>query len=73
MLVTMTLETGPNVVVLFLIKLMNDPPDNFNITDYISFVSSSTRAATMNRIKRTIPLKPCLNSTRHFYFNMQDG
>ena len=55
--------------VLFLIKLMNDPPDNFNITDYISFVSSSTRAATMNRIKRTIPLKPRLNSTRHFYFN----
>ena len=48
---------------------MNDPPDNFNITDYISFVSSSTRAATMNRIKRTIPLKPRLNSTRHFYFN----
>ena len=52
--------------VLFLIKLMNDPPDNFNITDYISFVSSSTSAATMNRIKWTIPLKPRLNTTRHF-------
>ena len=57
--------------VLFLIKLMNDPPDNFNITDYISFVSSSTRVASKNRIKRTIPLKPHLNTTscRHLYFN----
>ena len=55
--------------IFLLIKLMKDPPNNFNITDYISFVSTSTRAATMNRIKRSIPLKPRLNTTRHFYFN----
>ena len=39
--------------VIFLAKLMVDPPTNFCLSDYISFFSSSTRASSQNRIKRT--------------------
>ena len=51
---------------MFLIKCIKDPPDNFNIYDYISFSTSITRSATHHNLthkyKRT-------SIGRHFYFN----
>ena len=55
--------------ILLLVKLMSDPPDNFCIDDFITSVSSSTRASTQHKIKRVYSRTPRLNSTRHFYFN----
>ena len=55
--------------VLFLIKLMIDPPSGFCLDEYISFMSSSTRASSHNKIKRSHLLIPHLNVTRHFFFN----
>ena len=48
---------------------MVDPPTNFCLSDYISFFSSSTRASSQNRIKRTDSSIPRLNATKHFFFN----
>lgn len=55
--------------VLLLVRLMTDPPSNFHLEDHITYVSSSTRASAHNRIKRTHPLIPRLNTTRNFFFN----
>ena len=55
--------------VLLLVRLMIDPPSNFCLEDYVTFVSSSTRASTHRKIKRSHPLIPRLNVTRNFYFN----
>lgn len=55
--------------VLLLVKLSIDPPTNFHLEDYISNISSSTRASAYNRLKRSNHTIPRLNSTRNFYFN----
>ena len=55
--------------ILLLVKLMSDPPDNFHIDDFVTRVSSSTRASTQHKLKRVYSRSPRLNSTRHFYFN----
>ena len=55
--------------VLFLIKLTIDPPSGFCLEEYISYVSSSTRASSHNKIKRSQLLIPRLSVTRSFYFN----
>ena len=49
--------------VLLLIRLMTDPPSNFRLEDYITFVSSSTRASTLTRLKGLIHF--CLTSALH--------
>ena len=52
--------------VMFVIKCLKDPPDNFNILNYISFTNTNTRSSTKNKMsynfKRT-------TIGRHFYFN----
>ena len=53
--------------VLFLIKLMIDPPSGFCLDGYISFISSSTREISHNKIKRSRLLIPHLDITRHFF------
>ena len=55
--------------VLLLVKLITNPPTNFHLEDYISNLSSSTRASAYNRLKRSNHTIPRLNSTRNFYFN----
>ena len=55
--------------ILLLIKMLNGPPDNFHLDDYIVVVSSNTRASTSNHLKRVQPTIPRLNSTKFFYFN----
>ena len=54
-----------------LIKLLKDPPDNFQLDHYINFVSSSisTRSSTSLKLRTVDSYVPRLNSTRHFYFN----
>ena len=51
---------------MFLIKCFNDPEDNINIHKYISFVTTSTRARTNNRLK---PNFVKTSTAKHFYFN----
>ena len=51
---------------LFLIKNIKYPSDNYNILDFVSFVKSSTRFGSSTKLK----LNLCrTNTTRHFYFN----
>lgn len=51
---------------LFLIKNIKYPSDNYNILDFVSFVKSSTRFGSSTKLK----LNRCrTNTTRHFYFN----
>ena len=53
--------------VLLLIKLMIDPPSGFSLEEYVTFISSSTRASSFNKIKSSRKLIPRLNVTRHFF------
>ena len=50
---------------MFFIKSLKEPPDNLNISDYVSFVSGNTRAASTSKlsIKYTY-----YRSSRHFFF-----
>ena len=51
---------------MFIIKCIKTPPDNFDIHKYISFVTSSTRSASHHKLKQNL----CRTSRyRHFYFN----
>ena len=55
--------------VIFLIKLMVDPPNNFCLEDYISYVSSSTRVSSQYKLQRVNPSIPRINAMKHFFFN----
>ena len=51
---------------MFLIKLLKEPAYNFNILDYISFSTTSTRSGSTRKLK----FKICKsNLSRHYYFN----
>ena len=52
--------------IMFLIKCIKDPPDNFNIFEFIQFVSSSTRSGSNNKLVISLT---CSSKVRHFYFN----
>ena len=54
--------------ILLFVKLVKFPPDNFSILTYISFISSSARSSSSNKIKSNLPI-PRSNTIRHFYFN----
>lgn len=55
--------------IMFLVKCLKNPPDNFDIYDHISFVDQdgrSTRSSAAHHLKS----KQCHTSySRHFYFN----
>ena len=51
---------------ILLIKLIKDPPENFNMMQYVSFTASRQSGS---QLKLNSPQIPRLNSTRHFYFN----
>ena len=55
--------------IMFFISLVQSPPDNFNLSNFIKFSSSATRSSTMHKIHSASTHIPRLNSTRHFYFN----
>lgn len=52
--------------VLFLVKSLQAPADNFDITQYISFATNRTRAAT--NMNLSIPYNRT-STSRHFYFS----
>ena len=52
--------------VMFLIKCIKDPPDNFNIFEFVQFVSSSTRSGSNNKLVINLTRS---SKVRHFYFN----
>ena len=52
--------------VLFLLKCIKYPPDNFNVFSYISFCKSNTRSSSMGKLMYVYKR---LSTTRHFYFN----
>ena len=51
--------------ILFLIKNLKNPTDSFNINNYISFSTSSTRSCGM-KLRHNVSFT---NKNRHFYFN----
>ena len=52
--------------VLFAVKSMKDPSDNFNIFDHIRVLNSITRSTSRNHLAHNF----CRTTTaRHFYFN----
>ena len=55
--------------ILFFITLIKFPPDNFNLKNYIQFITSASRSATSHKIRPVITRSPRLNITKFFYFN----
>ena len=51
---------------IFLVKSIKDPPDNCDISSYVTFSHSTTRASYLNHLQHNF----CHSSTvHHFYFN----
>lgn len=55
-------------IFLFL-SLFKNPPDNICLSDYVQFITSTTRSSSANNIRSSLVHSPRLNITRHFYFN----
>ncbi len=51
---------------LFVLKCLKDPPDNFDIFNYISYSSGPTRSSTSHKLELKFYR---FSSTRHQYFN----
>ena len=51
---------------MFLIKSLKSPTDNFNINNYITFASGTTRSRTHHKL---VHLRTSTTIQRHFYFN----
>ena len=51
--------------IIFFFKCLKSPSSSFNINNYVSFASSSTRFAN----SKLLHTKSTTNSSRHFYFN----
>ena len=52
--------------ILFILKCILHPPDNFNIFNYVSFCTTNTRSAGGGKLCYVYKRLSC---TRHFYFN----
>ena len=52
--------------IIFFFKCLKSPSSSFNINNYVSFASSSTRSSANAKLLHT---KSTTNSSRHFYFN----
>ena len=51
---------------LFLVKCLQNPSDNFNIFNYVSFSATTTRSNSAGKLKHNFRRT---STTRHFYFN----
>ena len=51
---------------MFLVKCLLHPSDNFNILDYVSFVNSASRRATCGKLAYKYTRT---STSRHYYFN----
>ena len=52
--------------IMFLVKHLKQPQDNFNIRDHVRFVTTSTRLGSNLKLSHNFTR---LNKTRHYYFN----
>ena len=52
--------------VLLLLHLVEFPPDNYNLSDFVHFFDSSTRSATAGKFVPSSLIIPRLNHTKHF-------
>ena len=52
--------------IIFFLKSLQSPSASFNILDYVSFCTSSTRSASKLQLTHALSAK---NSSFHFYFN----
>ena len=52
--------------IMFLVKCIQNPQGNLDVSSFISFIKSRTRASISMRLQHNFC---CLSSTRHFYFN----
>ena len=50
---------------IFCVKSLQSPSDNFNIRNYVQFSTSSTRSSGCKLLYKT----SCSSTTRHFYLN----
>ena len=50
---------------MFFIKSLKEPPDNLNISNYVSFVSGNTHAASTSKLSIKYS---CYRSSCHFFF-----
>ena len=51
---------------VFFLKCLKSPSKSFNITDFVTFSSSSTRSSSSMKLKHTYTNN---NTSRHFFFN----
>ena len=54
--------------ILFFIKLLKFPPDNFSLSEFITFIDSNTCSSSLWKIKSVYTSLPKLSTTSHFYF-----
>ena len=52
--------------ILFLVNCIKNPPDNFSLSDYLTFTSGPTRLTSNFKLKHTFSK---FSASRHFYFN----
>ena len=52
--------------VLFLVKCLKNPPDNFKVLDFVTFCDSNTRSCSNGKLKYSFKRG---SATRHYYFN----
>ena len=55
--------------IMLFISLVQFPPDNFDLSDYVQFTTSITRSSTRLSIRSVSKHVPRLNSTKNYYFN----
>ncbi len=55
--------------IMFLVKQLQSPADNFNILDYVSFVNNSCRATRSSESNRLKVKYSRTTLTRYFYFH----
>ena len=54
--------------ILLFNNVLKNHPDNFNLFDFVSFGTTSTRSSSSSKLVPTSLCIPWLNATRHFYF-----
>ena len=52
--------------IIFFVKCMKKPSPHFNISDFVSFSSSTTRSSTYHKLRHSISSN---NKLGHFYLN----
>ena len=52
--------------IIFFVKSIKEPPDNFSMNEFVTFASGKTRSASFGKLIHNLS---SYSTTRHFYFN----